>query len=213
MRGEQQTRTQAGTNCLYQLFLLRDIFSKSSKSTEAPPIDNPETKKPPVLVLLNSRKPVNVAKVTKHKDRSRMLGEAYKPNPKDLPAVYWFACWLAQFTFLFTSSFPRLLSALRTPNRHKLSVYSRSCPYCDIHLIRSMEDHQRKIDLQTRGDLTYLVDNINKAAQQKLDLHLPPSAAQGKEDAFRLKVEELVRQVGIPYFIDLAQVQGLIVET
>ena len=62
-------------------------------------------------------------------------------------------------------------------------------------LNRNMEDHQRKIDLQSPGDLTYLIANINKAAQEKLDLHLPPSAAQGKEDQFRLKVEELVREV------------------
>lgn len=58
-----------------------------------------------------------------------------------------------------------------------------------------MDDHQRKIELQSLGDLNYLIDNINKAAQQKLDLHLPPSAAQGKDDAFRLQAEELVRQV------------------
>ena len=76
-----------------------------------------------------------------------------------------------------------------------------------------MEDHQRKIDLQARGDLTYLVDNINKAAQQKLDLHLPPSAAQGKEDVFRLRVEELVREVGIACSVGFAQALELTDET
>ena len=76
-----------------------------------------------------------------------------------------------------------------------------------------MEDHQRKIDLQARGDLTYLVNNINKAAQQKLDLHLPPSAAQGKEDVFRLRVEELVREVGIACSVGFAQALELTDET
>lgn len=55
------------------------------------------------------------------------------------------------------------------------------------------EQHHRKIDLQSPSDLLYLQTNIRAAAQQKLDLHLPPSAAQGKDDAFRSGVDQLVQ--------------------
>ena len=59
-----------------------------------------------------------------------------------------------------------------------------------------MDPHHRKIDLQSPQDLTYLLANINNAAQQKLDIHFPPSAApKGEEDAFRTKVEQLVQEV------------------
>jgi kinetochor protein Mis14/NSL1 len=57
-----------------------------------------------------------------------------------------------------------------------------------------MAEHQRKIDLQSPNDLKYLIENIRTAAQQIIDLHLPPSAAQGEDDAFRSKVDELVQQ-------------------
>ena len=57
-------------------------------------------------------------------------------------------------------------------------------------------EEQRKIDLQSPADLTYLLTNIQNAAQEKLDLHIPPSAApEGEDDAFRVKVEQLVHQV------------------
>lgn len=60
-----------------------------------------------------------------------------------------------------------------------------------------METHHRKIDLQSPSDLTYLLNNIKAAAQEKLDLAIPPSAAPEGEDAYRTKVEELVQEV--PY--------------
>ena len=55
------------------------------------------------------------------------------------------------------------------------------------------DQHHRKIDLQSPSDLLYLQTNILAVAQQKLDLHLPPSAAQGKDDAFRARVDQLVQ--------------------
>lgn len=58
-----------------------------------------------------------------------------------------------------------------------------------------METHHRKIDLQSPSDLTYLLNNIKAAAQEKLDLAIPPSAAPEGEDAYRTKVEELVQEV------------------
>ena len=59
-----------------------------------------------------------------------------------------------------------------------------------------MDPHHRKIDLQSAQDLTYLHNNIKNAAVQKLDQAIPLSAApKGEDDAFRLKVEELVHQV------------------
>lgn len=57
-----------------------------------------------------------------------------------------------------------------------------------------MDPHHRKIDLQSPADLTYLHNNIKNAAQQKLDLAIPP---QG-EDAFRTKVQDLVQEVVPP---------------
>jgi kinetochor protein Mis14/NSL1 len=54
-----------------------------------------------------------------------------------------------------------------------------------------MDPHHRKVDLQSPADLLYLQSNIQTAAQQKLDLAIPP---QG-EDAFRSKVQELVHEV------------------
>ena len=58
-----------------------------------------------------------------------------------------------------------------------------------------MDNHHRKIDLQSPADLTYLLNNIKKAAQEKIDLAIPRSAApEGEEDAYRNKVEELVQE-------------------
>ncbi|MCJ1256351.1 hypothetical protein MMC24_004172 [Lignoscripta atroalba] len=57
-----------------------------------------------------------------------------------------------------------------------------------------MDPHHRKIDLQSPQDLNYLLSNIKAAAQQKLDLHISPSADPKGEDPFRTKVEELVHQ-------------------
>ena len=59
-----------------------------------------------------------------------------------------------------------------------------------------MDAHHRKIDLQSPSDLTFLLGNIKTAAQQKLDLAIPPSAAPEGEDAYKSKVEELVQEVG-----------------
>ncbi len=59
-----------------------------------------------------------------------------------------------------------------------------------------MDPHHRKVELQAPADLLYLHNNIRYAAQKKLDLHIPPSAAPQKEDdAFRAKVDDLVHQV------------------
>ncbi|KAI1612504.1 hypothetical protein EDD37DRAFT_309830 [Exophiala viscosa] len=43
--------------------------------------------------------------------------------------------------------------------------------------------HHRKIELQTPDDLTYLHANLIASAQQKLDLHFPPSAIQNQSRA------------------------------
>ncbi|KAL9632170.1 MAG: hypothetical protein Q9164_005491, partial [Protoblastenia rupestris] len=57
-----------------------------------------------------------------------------------------------------------------------------------------MDPHHRKIDLQSPADFAYLLKNIKAAAQEKIDLAIPPSAAPAGEDAYRTKVEELVQQ-------------------
>ncbi|KAF2147282.1 uncharacterized protein K452DRAFT_217512 [Aplosporella prunicola CBS 121167] len=56
-----------------------------------------------------------------------------------------------------------------------------------------MDAAHRRIELQAPADLAYLVANAKRAARQKIDLHLPPSAApEGGEDVLRRRVEELV---------------------
>ncbi|TKA55501.1 hypothetical protein B0A49_10315 [Cryomyces minteri] len=57
-----------------------------------------------------------------------------------------------------------------------------------------METAHRRIELQSPADLSYLVANASRAARQKIDLHLPPSAAPQGEDALRRRVEEPVEQ-------------------
>ncbi|CBF76318.1 hypothetical protein AN4996.2 [Aspergillus nidulans FGSC A4] len=53
--------------------------------------------------------------------------------------------------------------------------------------------HYRKIELQSAADFTYLHSNTVALSRQKLDLHLPPSAAPNNEpDPMRERVRELV---------------------
>lgn len=58
--------------------------------------------------------------------------------------------------------------------------------------VRATESAHRKIELQSPADLTYLIANVTKAAQEKIDQHLPPDAAPAGEDAMRKRVEQLV---------------------
>lgn len=53
----------------------------------------------------------------------------------------------------------------------------------DIHPNPVPTPHHRKIELQTAEDLTYLHANLVASAQQKLDLHFPPSAIQTQPSA------------------------------
>jgi kinetochor protein Mis14/NSL1 len=56
--------------------------------------------------------------------------------------------------------------------------------------------HYRKIELQSAADFTYLHSNTVALSRQKLDLHLPPSAAPNNEpDPMRERVRELVDDV------------------
>lgn len=55
-----------------------------------------------------------------------------------------------------------------------------------------MADVHRKIELQEPDDLRYLVANARRAANEKLDEHLP--RIEG-EDPYRKRVEELVHEV------------------
>ena len=71
-----------------------------------------------------------------------------------------------------------------------------------------MDAHHRKIDLQSPSDLTYLLDNIKTAAQQKINLAIPPSAAPEGEDVYRSKVEELVQEVMLSFaFLSTTQLR------
>lgn len=61
---------------------------------------------------------------------------------------------------------------------------------------RVTECAHRKVELQSPLDLQYLIANVQRAAREKLDRHLPPDAAPEGEDAMRTRVEELVDEVG-----------------
>lgn len=61
---------------------------------------------------------------------------------------------------------------------------------------RATESAHRKVELQSPLDLQYLIANVQRAAREKLDRHLPPDAAPEGEDAMRKRVEELVDEVG-----------------
>lgn len=60
---------------------------------------------------------------------------------------------------------------------------------------RATESAHRKVELQAPQDLQYLIANVQRAAREKLDRHLPPDAAPEGEDAMRKRVEELVDEV------------------
>jgi len=54
-----------------------------------------------------------------------------------------------------------------------------------------MADVHRRIELQEQDDLRYLINNVRRAANEKIDLALPPIEG---EDALRRHVEELVHE-------------------
>ncbi|KAK4937539.1 hypothetical protein LTR10_021831 [Elasticomyces elasticus] len=53
----------------------------------------------------------------------------------------------------------------------------------DVHPNPVPNPHHRKIELQMPDDLTYLHVNLIASAQQKIDLHFPPSAIQDQSGA------------------------------
>ncbi|KAH8590910.1 hypothetical protein B0O99DRAFT_633759 [Bisporella sp. PMI_857] len=55
-----------------------------------------------------------------------------------------------------------------------------------------MAEHYRKIELQSPDDLQYLINNVRRAAREKIDKDLPPMPGLG-EDPMRQRVEELVQ--------------------
>ncbi|KAL9607032.1 MAG: hypothetical protein Q9167_008016, partial [Letrouitia subvulpina] len=58
-------------------------------------------------------------------------------------------------------------------------------------------NHHRKIDLQSPADLAYLHTNIRSAAQQKIDLAIPPTTADtnsSDDDTFRPRVQQLIHE-------------------
>jgi len=55
-----------------------------------------------------------------------------------------------------------------------------------------MAEFYRKIELQSPDDLQYLISNVRRAANEKIDKDLPPIEG---EDRMRRRVEELVNDV------------------
>lgn len=59
-----------------------------------------------------------------------------------------------------------------------------------------MAAHQRKVELQSPTDLTYLYANTVALSRKKLDLYFPPSATNDETpDPMRERVRELVDDV------------------
>ncbi len=61
-----------------------------------------------------------------------------------------------------------------------------------------MAEFHRKIELQSPDDLQYLISNIRRAANEKIDKDLPPIEG---EDRMRRRVEELVNDVRFHPFL------------
>lgn len=57
-----------------------------------------------------------------------------------------------------------------------------------------MAEFHRKIELQSPDDLQYLVSNIRRAANEKINKDLPPIKG---EDKLRERVEEIVHNVSL----------------
>jgi kinetochor protein Mis14/NSL1 len=55
--------------------------------------------------------------------------------------------------------------------------------------------HQRKIELQSPEDLTYLLANVRRAAAERVNEAFPPVEGAQGEDELRNRIEELVEEV------------------
>lgn len=57
----------------------------------------------------------------------------------------------------------------------------------------------RRIELQSPEDLTYLINNVRRAAADSVNEAFPPVAGDdGQEDELRNRVEQLVNEVSCP---------------
>ena len=58
----------------------------------------------------------------------------------------------------------------------------------------------RPIELQSPEDLTYLIDNVRRAAADSINAAFPPvdNGLDGQEDELRNRIEQLVNDVGYP---------------
>jgi kinetochor protein Mis14/NSL1 len=69
-----------------------------------------------------------------------------------------------------------------------------------------MTEFHRKIELQSSEDLQYLVSNIRRAANEKIDKDWPPIE---EEDTMRKRVEELVHDVCNPSLLQKHSTVGI----
>jgi hypothetical protein len=63
-------------------------------------------------------------------------------------------------------------------------------------------DRMRKIEVQSPEDIRFLLENLSRCAREKIDLHLPPGAAE-RDDGLRKRVEEMVIEVCFVSFLSL----------
>lgn len=58
---------------------------------------------------------------------------------------------------------------------------------------------QRKIELQSPEDLSYLIDNVRRAAADSINAAFPPvEGTEGQEDELRVRIEQMVNDVYHP---------------
>lgn len=86
-------------------------------------------------------------------------------------------------------------STITTIYNSSISNQLLSAAFGDEKNCITMAESQRKVELQEADDLRYLINNVRRAANTKIDLALPPIEG---EDALRSKVEELVHGVSPP---------------
>lgn len=56
--------------------------------------------------------------------------------------------------------------------------------------------HQRKIELQSSEDFTYLINNVRRAAADSINAAFPPvEGTDGQGDELRIQIEQLVNEV------------------
>lgn len=64
----------------------------------------------------------------------------------------------------------------------------------------TMDGANRKIELQSPEDLTYLINNVRRGAAEHIHAAFPPVEDDQEEDELRVRIEKIVDEVRFPFF-------------